>query len=260
MPRKNIIDPQTNLTSRQKTLLFALIKEYCDLGQGVGSKDLKEKFGFTFSSATIRNELAKLRDLGYVYQPFVNSSSKPTEKAFKIFIEQLILGLQITSKQQQELKRQILEMEQKQARLSKEISRLVALSTGGVGFSLNQQEENITGITNLLAHPGEGKVADILEFLDNIDSYKPLLLSGQVKESDQVKSDSTPKLKTFIGEQNPILPLGRGYAMVTTEVYLADQEKAVVGLITPVRLLAKKKNLELLEALSRVLGKQKSED
>ena len=253
MPRKNSIDPQTGLTTRQKTLLFALIKEYCDAGQGVGSKELRDKFGFSFSSATIRNELSRLRELGFVYQPFINSSSKPTEKAFKIFIEQLIFGLQITSKQQQDLRRQILEMEQKQSRLSKEITRLVALSTGGVGFSLNQNEENVTGINNLLSYPSEGKVSEILEFLDNIDSYKPLLLSSDFGHSP--KSDTDSRLKTFIGEQNPVLPLGRGYAMVTTEVYLADNEKAVVGLITPIHLLAKKKNLELLDALSRVLSK-----
>ena len=49
------------------------------------------------------------------------------------------------------------------------------------------------------------------------------------------------------------MPLGKGYAMVTTEVVLEDGEKSVVGLITPVQLLAKKKNLQLLEALNKAL-------
>jgi heat-inducible transcriptional repressor len=252
MPKHNLIDPDTQLSPRQRNLLFAIVKEYCDFGQSVGSKELKDKYGFHFSSATIRNELARLRELDYLFQPFLNSSSKPTEKAFKLFISQLILGLQVTTKQQQELKKQIVEMEQKQGNLSKEISKLLAFQTGGVAFSVNQDIENISGMKNLLEAPADGKVSDILEFLDNLDSYKQFLLAGEVSSS---KAGPAQSIHAVIGGENPVLPLGRGYAMVTTEVFLQGQEKSVVGLITPIHLLAKEKNLELLEALSKVLRK-----
>lgn len=257
MPHKKLLDPDTQLTSRQKQILFALVKEYCDNGQSLGSKELKERYDFPFSSATIRNEFVELRDLGFLYQPFLNSSSKPTEKAFKIFIQQLLVGLQVTSRQQQDLKRQIMEMEEKQANLSKEISRLLAFETGGLGFSLDTDRENISGLRNLIELPGEGKVADILDFLDRLDEYKPLLLEGGIQHS----TDS--RLRTFIGDDNPIIPLGNGYAMVATDVYIDNngkKEKSVVGMITPIHLIANKKNLALVDAISKLLGNSDESD
>jgi len=250
MPRKTFSDPDTNLTSRQKNLLFAVIKEHCDNNESIGSKELKEKYNFNFSSATIRNELVELRELGYLFQPYTNASSKPTEKAFKLFVSQLILGLQVTGRQQKELRQQILEMEKKEAKLSKEISRLLSVTTGGVGFVLNKDQENITGIGNLLNAPGDGKISEVLNFLDNLDSYKGFFLEGESK-TKSVNSN----IQTVFAGDNPILPLGQGYAMVATEVYMEDGEKSVVGLVTPIQFLAKEKNLELLKALNDMLGK-----
>lgn len=259
MPKRAALTPHEDLSNRQKNILFALVKEYCEFGEGLGSSELREKYGFDFSSATIRNEFVQLRNMGYLYQPFVNSGSIPTEQAFRMFINQLLLGLQVTSRQQRELKKQIEEMHLKQARLEKEISRLLALQSGAVGFSVNQHRESVSGISNLLVEPTEGKVADVLDFLDNLDTYKQYLLTsneieiGEVQTEQQLEEDA-PSIKTIIGTENPVLPLGKGYAMVTAEVILDGQEKSIVGLVTPMRLLGKKKNLQLLDGLSKVLG------
>jgi transcriptional regulator of heat shock response len=262
MSDKNIIDPETNLTTRQRNLLFAIIKEYCEFGTSVGSKELKDKYGFDFSPATIRSEMARLRDNGYLYQPFTNASSQPTEIAFKLFINQLIVGLQVTSRQQQELKKQIFEMEEKQANLHKEISRLLAFQTGAVGFSVNEHRENVTGIGNLLTSPNDGKVSEIINFLDNLDTHKKYLLENSAHQmalpGSGISSEQSRELTTIFGSESAVLPLGQGYAMVATEVYL-DDEKTVIGLITPVHVLARKKNLELVQTISKVLGKKSKE-
>lgn len=254
---KSLVKRDKDLTARQKSILFAVVKEYCDYNHTLGSVELKEKYNFDFSSATIRNELVRLRDKGYLYQPFTNSSSKPTEKAFKMFINQLIVGLQVTSRQQVELKEQLREMERKQANLSKEISRLLALTSGGVGFSVNEQGETYSGVRNLLEAPSEGRVVDILDFLDNLDAHKQhLLTSAEIQEELEAEAKSMGhKFQTIIGGEHPVLPLGKGFAMVATEVYLENGEKSVVGVISPIHLLAKKKNLAMIENLSELLGK-----
>lgn len=260
MPRRKIVDPETGLSGRQKSLLFAVVKEYCDYGQSVGSKELKEKYGFRFSSATIRNELVCLRDMGYLFQPFTNSSSKPTERAFKLFISHMMIGLQITREQQEDLRRQIHEMEIKQTSLSKEISRLLALQTGGVAFTVDKKSESVAGMRNLLTAPGEGKVSDILDFLDNLDEYKQFLLEGEVSETVQslnkLTNSEQQSIKTIIGGEHATLPLGKGYGMVATEVYLEHGEKTVIGVITPIQLLGRKKNLEIVEGIAKVLSKK----
>jgi transcriptional regulator of heat shock response len=263
MPKKTQIDIQHELTARKRTILFAIVKEYCDTTQTLSSMELKEKYGFTFSPATIRNEMVQLRDEGYLFQPFTNSSSKPTEKAFKLFINQLITGLQVTSSQQASLRKQIEEMERKQASLSKEISRLLALTSGGVGFAVTNQSESIAGMGNLLqGNQGEHtQVSEILNFLDNLDTHKQLLLTSQTLTSDTLLAltpTDAQTIHTLIGGENAVIPLGKGYAMVATEVYLENNEKSVVGLITPIHVLARKKNLELMEAISKIFSKKNS--
>jgi transcriptional regulator of heat shock response len=251
-------------------LLFAVIKEYCDTGQGVGSKEIKEKYNFGFSPATIRNEFVNLRDKGYLFQPFTNSSSQPTDKAYRIFINQLIDGLKITNKQHKDLKQRIFQLEEQQSNLNKEVSRLLASEAGGVGFFVDKEQESYSGITNLLSSETDGKVTDILDFLDNLDSHKKLLLQdsspslelqlAEVDKSDldpEAKSRMKKSIRTIFGGENPLVPLGKGFAMVATDIYV-NNKKSVVGIIAPTHLLAKQENLELMEALAEVLSKNKS--
>jgi transcriptional regulator of heat shock response len=277
---KTTLDLKDTLSTRQKNLLFAVIKEYCDSGQNIGSKEIKEKYSFDFSPATIRNEFSALRKMGYLYQPFTNASSQPTEKAFKLFINQLISGLQVTTKRQKELQIELERMQKKQKLLDKELSRLLSMQGGGVGFAINSQTETYSGIKNLIAQPSQGSVSDILDFLDNLDTYKQPLLENSKYLNNQIEtiSDSeneTQKLitasnkvkknhiKAYFGFENPVLPLGKGYAMIAADIYLNNKnkkEKSVIGLIAPTHLLAKKKNVELLEALSKSLNQDIEEE
>jgi len=239
----------TGLSPRQRHLLFAVVKEYCELEQTVSSQDLKEKYGFEFSPATIRNELTKLRDLGFLYQPFVNSSSQPTEKALRLFITQMIAGLQITNRQQQDLKHQIHELQNKQGNLQKEISRLLALETNSVGFAVNMNEESIYGIKNLLSEPKTQSVIDILDFLENLDKHKSYLLD----HSNSSTEDNKNTLATIFGGDNPVLPLGHGFALAATEVTINNQ-KTILGIITQPHLLGRKKTLQVMDAIGRILN------
>lgn len=247
MPRKST-DPETGLTIRQRNLLFAVVKEYCEFGQTVSSHDLKAKYGFDISSATIRNEFINLRDLEYLYQPFTNSSSQPTEKAFKLFINQLITGLQVNNKQQQDLRKQINILESKHTNLQREISRLLALETESVGFAVNMNEESIAGIKNLLTEPKTEQVADILDFLENLDQHKNHLL----QHKDSIENQTSNALSTIFAGDNPVLPLGRGWAMVAASARI-DNQDTVFGVITKPHLLGRQKTLEVIKALKAVL-------
>lgn len=269
---KNQIQTKENLTTRQKNLLFAVIKEYCDSGQNIGSKEIKEKYNFDFSSATIRNEFAALRNMGYLYQPFTNASSQPTEKAFKLFINQLIGGLQVTTRRQKEMRIELERMQEKQKFLDRELSRLLSIQGSGVGFTVNSESETYSGVKNLITQPSQGKVVDILDFLDNLDVYKKPLLENPKHLDNQIQTITQQKgqdqelttasqqikknhIKAYFGLENPVLPLGQGYAMIATDIFIgSEKEKSVIGLIAPTHLLAKKKNIELLEALSKSLN------
>jgi transcriptional regulator of heat shock response len=245
--QKNI--KETGITVRQSKILFALIKEYCETGETCGSKELKEKYNFDFSSATIRNETMYLREVGYLYQPFINSSSCPTEKAFKLFVNQLISGLTVANKHQQDMRNQILELQQKQDSMNKEITKLISMQTDSLTFAVSERTENITGMKHLFNSQNEDKtIMEVLDFLDNLDKHKHHLLNSEAN----IRTKKGKKMQTIFGTENTILPLGKGYALIATEVVVGN-EKTVVGIISPTHLLTNPKKLSTLEAISKAL-------
>ncbi|HCR70850.1 MAG TPA: heat-inducible transcription repressor HrcA [Anaerolineae bacterium] len=79
-----------NLTERQKTLLLLLIKDYIESAQPVGSKRLAEHYHLNFSTATIRNEMAELTELGYLRQPHTSAGRVPTEEGYRYFVSEMM--------------------------------------------------------------------------------------------------------------------------------------------------------------------------
>lgn len=80
----------SELTERQKTLLIVIIRDYIDAAQPVGSKRLVEHYHLNLSSATIRNEMAALTDLGYLRQPHTSAGRVPTEEGYRYFVSQMM--------------------------------------------------------------------------------------------------------------------------------------------------------------------------
>src|SRR5512143_2713741 len=78
------------LSERQKTLLLVIIRDYIDAAQPVGSKRLVERYHLDLSSATIRNEMAALTDMGYLRQPHTSAGRVPTEEGYRCFVSALM--------------------------------------------------------------------------------------------------------------------------------------------------------------------------
>jgi heat-inducible transcriptional repressor len=78
------------LTERQKTLLLLLIRDYIESAQPVGSKRLAEHYHINLSSATIRNEMAALTEMGYLRQPHTSAGRVPTEEGYRYFVSQMM--------------------------------------------------------------------------------------------------------------------------------------------------------------------------
>lgn len=78
------------LSERQIDLLSAIIKEYIDSSEPVGSLDLVKKYNLKFSAATVRNEMAKLIDDGFLQMPHTSSGRIPTPMAYRFFLEEVM--------------------------------------------------------------------------------------------------------------------------------------------------------------------------
>jgi heat-inducible transcriptional repressor len=78
------------LTERAQQLLKALIENYIRDGQPVGSRTLSRDSGLSLSSATIRNVMADLEDLGFVASPHTSAGRIPTDKGYRFFVDTLL--------------------------------------------------------------------------------------------------------------------------------------------------------------------------
>lgn len=80
----------TELTSRQKIILSLVVHEHTRTAQPVASKTLIEDYGLHISSATVRNEMNTLTELGLIRQPHTSAGRVPTEEGYRFFVSNLV--------------------------------------------------------------------------------------------------------------------------------------------------------------------------
>jgi heat-inducible transcriptional repressor len=86
-----------DLTERQKDLLIVIVRDFIDAAQPVGSKSLVERYHLGLSSATIRNEMATLTEMGYLQQPHTSAGRVPTEEGYRYFVGALMNKAELPS-------------------------------------------------------------------------------------------------------------------------------------------------------------------
>ena len=78
------------LSDRARRVLATLVREYIETGEPVPSQMLARKSGLGVSSATVRNVLAQLEELGYVHQPHTSAGRVPTDRGYRVFVDLLL--------------------------------------------------------------------------------------------------------------------------------------------------------------------------
>ena len=74
------------LNERKMNILKAIVKDYIETAEAVGSRTISKKYNLGVSAATIRNEMADLEELGYLVQPYTSAGRIPTEKGYKLYV------------------------------------------------------------------------------------------------------------------------------------------------------------------------------
>ena len=78
------------LEGRKVTILKAIIRSYMDSGEPVGSRTLSKLPDLSISSATIRNEMSDLEEMGYIEQPHTSAGRVPTDKAYRFYVDEIM--------------------------------------------------------------------------------------------------------------------------------------------------------------------------
>jgi heat-inducible transcriptional repressor len=79
-----------DLTPRQQMVLELVVREFVQTGAPVASRTLVEKYGLDVSPATVRNEMARLEELGYLTHPHTSAGRQPTNEGYRYFVERLL--------------------------------------------------------------------------------------------------------------------------------------------------------------------------
>lgn len=97
------------LSERAQHLLKLLVEHYIRDGQPVGSRTLSRDSGLSLSSATIRNVMADLEELGFVTSPHTSAGRIPTDKGYRFFVDTLLRIKPLESEEVSELRRRLIE-------------------------------------------------------------------------------------------------------------------------------------------------------
>ena len=113
------------LGERKKKILQAIIRNYLETGEPVGSRTISKYTDLNLSSATIRNEMADLEELGYIIQPHT-SGRTPSDKGYRLYVDTM---MEEKEKEVEEMKEMLLEREDKMETLLKQVARVLAQNT-----------------------------------------------------------------------------------------------------------------------------------
>ena len=78
------------LDERKKKILHAIIQNYMETGEPVGSRTISKYSDLKLSSATIRNEMSDLEEMGYIIQPHTSAGRIPSDKGYRLYVDNLM--------------------------------------------------------------------------------------------------------------------------------------------------------------------------
>ncbi len=114
------------LDERKTKILQAIIRNYLETGEPVGSRTISKYTDLNLSSATIRNEMADLEELGYILQPHTSAGRIPSDKGYRFYVDSM---LEEKEREVVEMKEMLLERQDKMEVLLKQVAKVLAQNT-----------------------------------------------------------------------------------------------------------------------------------
>lgn len=114
------------LSDRQLKIMQAIIKTYLETGEPVGSRTISKYSDLNLSSATIRNEMSDLEEMGYIVQPHTSAGRIPTDKGYRLYVDTM---MEDKVQEVENMKSELMEKADKMETLFKSVAKLLANKT-----------------------------------------------------------------------------------------------------------------------------------
>src|SRR3989344_5770294 len=138
---------------RKQKILAAIVKEYSETAEPVGSSELVDKYNLKVSPATIRNDMAELEKEGFISQPHKSAGRVPTDKGYRFFVNELMRRFELSEKERRMLREQLVMLKSEHEELGRNISKLLSQVSGQAAFALLPHESSTIGLSKILDEP-----------------------------------------------------------------------------------------------------------
>lgn len=132
------------LDDRKLKVLYAIISSYITNGEPIGSRTISKKYNLGVSSATIRNEMSDLEELGYLNKPYTSAGRIPSDKAYRLYVDTLMKNIRsdIDSREKAEIKnnlmKEVMEIDQLIQNSAKILSKITNYTSIAITPQINQ--------------------------------------------------------------------------------------------------------------------------
>lgn len=215
------------LDERKKKILLSIIKTYLETGEPVGSRTISKIPGLTLSSATIRNEMADLVEMGYILQPHTSAGRIPSDKGYRFYVDQLMEDKEREVEEREreidEMKDILVEKADKMERFLKQVAKSLSVNTNYAAMisapqyhanrlkfiQLSRMEQNrIVAVIVVEGNMIKNQIIDVNEPLDDETLLKlNMLLNTNLNglTIDEINLAIITKMKQQAGEHSEIV-------------------------------------------------------
>ena len=214
------------MTERQAAILAAIIEQYAEVASPVGSITLARLFNV--SSATIRSEMARLEEMGFITHPHTSAGRIPTDKGYRFYVNALneseVHSPFLPDRSTRAIEARVSTHKDHADRaIRSAVDSLVDL-TQNLGLATIGDELYLSGIGNLFSQPEfmQGNHAQAVARL--LDNLEPWLREAAPNEP----------LNVFIGSENPI-GKSSGATLIVSRFRSPYSDKSYIGVLGPTR-------------------------
>lgn len=221
------------LTDREKQILGAIIDYYLDSGETIGSRTLVKRYDLNISSATVRNAMADLEDMGYITKTHTSSGRVPTDIGYKFYLNELLKIRELTKNEKEKIElayeRKMNELDGILEHTSKLLSKLTSYTS--IVFEPSTEFEKVKKIQ--FVHVNNYLIMCVIVLDNSTVKTKKMHLDLQITEEELMEIQR--QISRHLREnENPISSnelekLFKEYIFKGTEDYL-DEEDANSGL------------------------------
>lgn len=182
------------ITARQKKILKIVVKEFMKSAEPVGSVTLSKKYDLGISPATLRAEMGKLVDEGYLYKEHSSSGRIPTTMGLRFFLNEMLKEKQIDKVKETKLKEKLFQRRFNKSQFIKEAVKALSEISGQTAFSLVDDIVFSSGVGHLVSEPEFEDMKLLQTALDVIESESIL-------KSLFEKFSHENKMRALIGDE-----------------------------------------------------------